>query len=85
MKQSVLSITLIFFITTLFAQQRGFKPVKVEGTGSSALYEASHALVVGNSIYTNGWNNLPWVKTDVYEVKTVLEQKKKLIEHILIL
>jgi len=68
------SLITIIFSTTLFAQQRGFKPVKVEGTGTTALYKESHALVIGNSIYTNGWNNLPGVKTDVYEVKTALEQ-----------
>ncbi len=74
LKEPILLIAIIFFITTLFAQQRGFKPVKVEGTGTSTLYEESHALVIGNSNYTEGWNDLPGVKTDVYEVKTALEQ-----------
>ena len=73
-KKIVLLITIIIFSTTLFAQQRGFKPVKVEGTGTLTLYEGSHALVIGNSDYTNAWTDLPGVKTDVYEVKTALEE-----------
>ena len=39
------------------------------------LYEESHALVMGISNYTNGWPSLPGVKTDVEEVKTMLEEQ----------
>jgi len=37
------------------------------------LYEASHALVIGVSDYTNGWPSLPGVKKDVEGVKAALE------------
>ena len=77
MKQKTFFLLAIIFIVAgnLFAQEnRGFKPVKVEGTGTTTLYEQSHALIIGNSNYTNGWNDLPGVKIDVAEVKTALEQ-----------
>ncbi len=37
------------------------------------LYKESHALIIGISNYTNGWPELPGVKKDVEDVKTVLE------------
>ena len=76
MKKYILLLSFIFVAGILFAQQekRGFTKVKVEGTGTTTLYEQSHALVIGNSNYTNGWNNLPGVKIDIAEVKTALEQ-----------
>ncbi len=74
MKKHIFFIIIIFVAGNLFAQQRGFKPVKVEGTGTTTLYAQSHALIIGNINYTKGWNNLPGVKTDVSEIKTALEQ-----------
>ncbi len=73
MKKLTLLLSIIIVAAgSLFAQQRGFKPVKVEGTGTSTLYEQSHALVIGNSAYKY-WNVLPGVKNDVNKVKKALE------------
>src|SRR5581483_9455941 len=38
-------------------------------------YKESHALVVGISDYTGGWPRLPGVRTDVREVKAILEKR----------
>ena len=38
------------------------------------LYAESHALLIGVSDYANGWGNLPGVKTDIEEVRKVLEE-----------
>jgi len=48
--------------------------IKIQGK-QVKLYDQSHALIIGNNIYTNGWNNLPFVKTDIYKVKAALEKK----------
>ncbi len=65
----------MFFLTfMLLGQQRGFKSVKVPGTGTDVLYEQSYALVIGESEYNSGWNKLTEVKQDVSEVKKVLEK-----------
>jgi hypothetical protein len=37
------------------------------------LYKESHALLIGNSTYTNGWPSLSGVRHDIEEVKTALE------------
>ncbi len=68
------AIILFLFAGVVSAQSRGFKPVEVKGTGTTTLYSQSHALVIGNSNYTNGWNNLPGVETDIEEVVKALEQ-----------
>jgi hypothetical protein len=39
------------------------------------LYKGSYALVIGESEYTGGWQNLPGVAEDVPAVKTVLEKR----------
>src|SRR5262245_58108508 len=39
------------------------------------LYDESHALVIGVSDYTNGWNKLQGVRTDVQQVRGVLEKQ----------
>ncbi|MBI4774953.1 MAG: hypothetical protein HY788_12380 [Deltaproteobacteria bacterium] len=42
------------------AVERGIRvSVKTQAGASIALYEGSHALVVGNGNYTNGWDPLP--------------------------
>lgn len=38
-------------------------------------YKESHALIVGISDYTGGWPRLPGVRTDVREVKAILEKR----------
>ena len=43
-------------------------------TGKIPLYNESYALVVGNGSYTNGWDPLDRVVSDVKEVATVLEK-----------
>ncbi|MCG9133578.1 caspase family protein [Candidatus Poribacteria bacterium] len=59
----------------LFSQtDRGMKPITVQTyTGEEInLYEASHALVIGNGNYTH-WKPLPGALKDVEQVKTALE------------
>ncbi len=72
MKKLTTLLLLMFVAGSMFAQQRGFKPVKVKGTGTTTLYKQSHALVIGNSAYKY-WNVLPGVKNDVNKVKKALE------------
>ena len=43
-------------------------------TGKIALYSESHALVIGNGNYPNGWDPLDGVLEDVKEVATALEK-----------
>ncbi len=75
MKQIIILITTIFIIiSNLSAQERGFIKVKVPQATSGNLYEYSYALVIGECNYTNGWSQLNGVRTDVAEVKAVLEQ-----------
>ena len=59
----------------MFSQtERGMKPIAVRiHTGKAInLYEASHALIVGNGNYTH-WKPLPGALQDVEEVKLALE------------
>ncbi|MGE0822545.1 MAG: SUMF1/EgtB/PvdO family nonheme iron enzyme [Candidatus Binatia bacterium] len=42
---------------------------------SSFQYKESHALIVGISDYNNGWFRLPGVKTDIREVRHILEKR----------
>ena len=74
MKRLILCIALLFPGLSLLAQERGMKPVQVriEGTPTT-LYQQSHALLIGISKYTNGWNSLPGVSRDIPRVKTTLE------------
>ncbi len=75
MKTKTLLFLFIFISSGLFAQQRGLKPVSIKIKGKQVkLYEQSHALLIGNSNYTNGWNNLPGVREDIKEVKEALEK-----------
>lgn len=67
---------LIINISNTFAQQRGVgvRVKTADGKISDLkLYDGSYALVVGESDYTNGWDNLPGVRNDIAEVKRVLE------------
>ncbi|MCY7377262.1 MAG: caspase family protein [Pyrinomonadaceae bacterium] len=72
---------MIFNSVFAFAQQgRGAGNVRVknEATGKTEdikLYKASHALVIGMSDYTNGWQKLPGVKADVAAVQAALEKQ----------
>ena len=74
MKKITFTVLLFVFTIFIFAQNRGVKPLNIKIQGKQVkLYDQSHALIIGNNIYTNGWNNLPGVKTDVYKVKAALE------------
>ena len=81
MKNFLLSLFLIccasvfIAVPELFSQtERGMKPIAVRThTGKAInLYEASHALIVGNGNYTH-WKPLPGALRDVKEVKLALE------------
>lgn len=56
---------------------RGAANVKIKTdsgqTQEIKLYDGSYALVIGMSAYTNGWDKLEGVKTDVSEVSRVLQ------------
>jgi len=71
-------LTLIAAIS-VHAQQRGFGKIEVSvkndagNSNKELLYDESHALIIGNSNYTNGWNQLNGVKTDIIEIKKALE------------
>ncbi len=70
-------ILVLFLALTMqllvFGQSRGLIEVEIDGE-ETQLYTESYALVIGVSDYTNGWDDLPGVKTDVEQVKTALEQ-----------
>jgi len=71
---TILLLLLSIIVTGAYAQQRGEKAVNVKiGSSSTQLYTQSHALVIGISLYNNGWSPLPGVKSDVLAVKTALE------------
>lgn len=56
---------------------RGVRVTVRENNGQQRelkLYDGSYALIVGESDYTNGWEDLPGVKSDVPAVKAALEK-----------
>ncbi|MBN2890856.1 MAG: caspase family protein, partial [Bacteroidales bacterium] len=73
MKKFPLFLSFLLIFSIGFAQNRGFKPVSVPGATNGNLYEYSYALVIGESEYTNGWQRLNGVKSDVPEIKRALE------------
>ncbi|MDR3247974.1 MAG: caspase family protein [Treponema sp.] len=58
----------------VLAQSRGLALPSDEGTGL-VRFSASHALVIGESVYTNGWPSLPGVKDDIAAVRVLLEEQ----------
>lgn len=68
---------LLMPLARIKAQTRGVA-VKVKTTDGQTkevkLYDGSFALVIGESSYTNGWDNLPGVKTDVAQIKQSLSR-----------
>lgn len=69
---------LIFLTYSLLAlsQDRGFKRVPLTANADiGTLYEANHALVIGNSTYPDGWPSLPGVSNDVMAVSKALEER----------
>ena len=58
------------------AESRG-TVVRIPGPDGKevALYQGSHALLIGASAYTNGWPKLPQVPDDLRAVRAVLERQ----------
>ena len=80
-KTTIGLITSIFILVSVsFAQtNRGAGNIKVKTDGGQTkeikIYDGSYALVIGESDYTNGWDKLPGVKTDIAEVRSALERQ----------
>lgn len=54
MKQLFLFILSLFIVTTLTAQERGFKPIReVTGKSSYEIENRYHALIIGNNDYND--------------------------------
>ena len=49
--------------------------VRIGGSQEVNLYDASYALVIGVSDYTNGWPDLPGVRDDLVAVSTALDKQ----------
>ena len=59
----------------LFAQNRGASlQVRTQSGEQVAQFGEAHALVIGESAYTNGWRRLPGVKEDVTAVRRLFEE-----------
>lgn len=73
MKEIVLILLLLTGIWG-YSQKSGFTPflIKIDNR-HNITYEQSHALIIGISNYTDGWNDLPGVKEDVKAVRNVLK------------
>lgn len=71
-------ILVVIGLTNLFAQTDRGVGIKIkDGTGKEReikLYEGSYALIIGNSGYSNGWDRLSDLKSDVVAVRNVLEK-----------
>jgi len=58
------------------AEERGATVAfAVAGDEPGAAFEASYALVIGNSDYHNGWEPLPGVKRDLEPIQAVLDER----------
>ncbi|GHU08227.1 hypothetical protein FACS1894151_03770 [Spirochaetia bacterium] len=60
-------------LCTVAAQSRGITLVQQDGITLTS-FSQSYALVIGESVYTNGWSNLPGVREDVPAVKRLFEE-----------
>lgn len=62
----------------MFAQPSRSVGIKVKDIAGKEreveLYDGSYVLVIGNSEYSNGWDRLGGVKSDVVAVRSVLEK-----------
>ncbi len=73
MKKYLLILLLIQGFSAISQNKYGFDAIEIEiDRKQKFTYEQSHALVIGISNYTDGWNDLPGVKEDVKEVRKVL-------------
>ena len=70
-------ITLIFCWCTAFAETRGIRKVEIRTKSGETigLYDESHALVIGVSDYTGGWQDLESVAEDIEAVGQALEKQ----------
>ena len=79
----ILAFVLMLLARVMAQETRGVG-IKVKGSNGQTtevkLYDGSFALVIGESNYTAGWDTLEGVKTDVSEVKRVLEQGNFTVE-----
>lgn len=74
-------ILLIFFCQLIAAQPRGAGiSVKDANGKTQQLYEGSYALIIGNSEYSNGWERLNGVKSDVSAISTILSRHQFKVE-----
>lgn len=76
-------ITAILYCGIVFSQERGveIKVKKADGqTQDVRLYSGSYALVIGNSEYSNGWDRLSGVQTDIVAVRNVLQRHGFVVE-----
>jgi formylglycine-generating enzyme required for sulfatase activity len=71
----IFRLCIFFFLSfSLFAQNRGMKPVELNLDGKpTTLYQNSYALLIGVADYNNGWSQLPGVKEEISTVKNALE------------
>jgi hypothetical protein len=70
----ILCASLIVSVLAAADDNRGLKPMTVvDEHGASVTFTSSQALVIGNSAYTNGWDELKGVKDDVVAVRASLE------------
>lgn len=63
-------------------EARGLRPLAVvAGDGREVVrFTSHHALVIGNSRYTNGWQPLPGVAVDVAAMRAALERQGFAVE-----
>jgi TonB family protein len=81
---AVLVLTLVLLpLPFVRAQTRGVTVKINTGQGQTKeikLYDASYALVIGNSKYINGWDSLAGVASDVIAVSGILKQQGFVVE-----
>jgi formylglycine-generating enzyme required for sulfatase activity len=78
MKKPLLLVVmlLIGICLNVFAQNRGGDLEVVDSNGTVVgRFTNAHALVIGESVYTNGWRRLPGVKEDAVAVKKLFEEQ----------
>lgn len=83
----ILSVLLIFVLSSpALAQQTRAELVQLTNEQGKSeqvkLYDASYALVIGASNYTEGWQKLPGAKTDLIAVKAALVKQNFIVEEL---
>ena len=74
MKTLLVALLSLILASSVFAAQRGIKKIDVTSSGRSLhLYSQSHALVIGVSDYTSGWQDLDSVEEDIQSVGDALQ------------